>query len=227
MNQFVTPEQAVKAAKRAGPPGLPIEIANQMCTAYAAQAASRNRCGAVRDPEDDEILSRMVEWCQAWKFDPAHPSRALPKGRIPRKEETVSRFGPGPTQGLDRVGGTFEEAWAPLRLLIRLKREEDRRQEVRHAPLATLEASHEGQLEHWVGKETKWREGIGGEGRGLVGEHAAADGARGARDAQSREGQVWVIRGIITPEPSSIFFTQKTGKTWFAWPRPFHGPRCL
>ena len=88
-------------------------------------AARRTRCGAVLDPEDDEILSRMMEWCQAWKLGPAHPSRALPKGRVPRKEDTVSQFGPGPTQRLDRVGGNFEEDWAPLRELIRQKREHD------------------------------------------------------------------------------------------------------
>ena len=80
----MTPEQAVLAAKRAGPPGIPVELANQMCTTHAVQATQRTRCGAVLDPEDDEILKRMVEWCQSWKLDPAHPSRALPKGRVPR-----------------------------------------------------------------------------------------------------------------------------------------------
>ena len=121
----VSSDQAVRAVKRAGPPGSPCELASQMCQACGARAVAHGRCGVVRDPEDDETLRRMAEWCGAWKIDPDHQSRALPKGVVPRKDDTVQMFGPGPAQKLDRVGGRFEDDWAPLRELIRQKREQE------------------------------------------------------------------------------------------------------
>ena len=36
-------------------------------------------------------------------------------------------FGPGPAQKFDRVGGCFEDDWAPLRELVRQKQEQDDR----------------------------------------------------------------------------------------------------
>lgn len=69
------------------------------------------------DPEDDQITARMIEWIRAWECDPEHTGRALPKGRVPRKEDPVFRFGA-------RVDGASGNCGGPLgdgcELLLRI-----------------------------------------------------------------------------------------------------------
>ena len=84
--------ELVAAALRAGPSELPTQVVDDL----RAWAAVKRKVGLAADPESVVIHERMLEWVQAWKVDPEHPSRALPEGRIRGRWRPEQMYGSGP-----------------------------------------------------------------------------------------------------------------------------------
>ena len=88
-----TERDLVALAVRAGPPELPQQLVRDL----SGWAHSSRRVGVCEDREEENIRARMLEWVQAWKVDPEHPSRALPPARIKGRWRPEDLFGPAPT----------------------------------------------------------------------------------------------------------------------------------